>query len=385
MKILIVGDAGSVFIKQFIEYVLLDNSKNTIVLLSEYSINEDYRKFYEENGVLIEPLIISKNRFLSSIPKLRSSYGNVLWCDYIRKKYAFFDLIHVHGLNCSRGNIGIYLKNITKKLVITVWGDEIFRKTKGTLKAYQKYYNRADVITLSTTDMYKAFCAAYGDKYNHKISMNKFAIGLLDTIDYLKKEKSRKDLCLEFGILDPSKKIVFVGHNGREAQRHIEITRALKMLPVKVRKEITLLYTMTYGVKNEAYMRTLQTEIDCLGCDYVILREFLNEEKTAKLRCVCDVMLHAQKTDAFSASLMESLYAGAIIINGSWLIYNDLPQSRNRFVEYDTLEELPVKLVDVLDNFEGYKNRFIDNQEIIRSICSREYTTRDWKKTLSLE
>ena len=42
------------------------------------------------------------------------------------------------------------------------------------------------------------------------------------------------------------------------------------------------------------------------------------------LRLSADVFVLAIKTDAFSASMQEYLYAGACVIKGSWLVYPQL-------------------------------------------------------------
>lgn len=383
MRILIIGDAGSIFIKQYIEYVLCDRS-NEIVLLQETVICDSYHKFYKENHIKLQPIICHENALIVKIPKIRSSLGIYILAKCIQREYGLFDLVHIHGLNFSRGNLGYYLQNHTKKIAVTVWGDEVFRKNHRTLQKYKKYYDIADYITLSTSDMKAAFVNAYGDKYSERISMNKFAVGVLDMIDSVKSSYSRKDLCVEFGITDCSKKIVFVGHNGRDAQRHIDITKLLKKLSDDRRRDIFLLYTMTYGVKSPEYLQELEREARETKCGYVILRDFLDEMKIAKLRSICDIMIHAQLTDAFSASLMECLYAGAVVLNGSWLAYNELPDCHDRFVEYDTLEEIPETLTKVLDHYEEYTYRTKENKEVIHSICSKEATTKAWKDALKI-
>lgn len=382
MKILVVGDSNSIFIKQLIEYVLLDGKRNEIVLIEENTTNTDYEGFYSANGVHIVPRVNKNNRLVAKIPKIRASVGNYLWCKGIIKQFGTFDLVHIHGLNFSRGNIARYMRKYTKKLVITVWGDEIFRASEKNLTAYTKYYDLADCITVSTSDMQRKFTSVYGDRYGANLRMNKFGVGVLDYIDAAKETFDRRHICAEFGITDPDKLFVFVGHNGRPAQRHLELTKCLKALPEQYKERITLIYTMTYGVPGERYVQDIVTEAKRLNLDFVVLRNYLNEVQTAKLRSICDIMLHAQLTDAFSASLCESLYAGAVILNGSWLVYNDLPDCHNRFVEYDRIEEIPEKLSEVLGDFPAFQDKAMDNKAVIRSICSREVTTQEWKKTI---
>lgn len=384
MKILVVGDSCSIFIKQYIEYVLLDG-QNEVVLVQEGGLISDYKEFYKKNGVQVEPLKIKENELIMKIPIIRSILGVRIWCKKIIKKYGAFDLVHVHGLDRSRGNIALGLKKHTKKTAISVWGDEIFRKDPKTLEKYTKYYDIADYITLITNAMKERFLEVYKERYEKKITINKFAIGEFEYIDKAKQLYTREEICREFGIKNSGKRIIFIGHNGREAQRHFELTNALKTLDKKELEQITLLYTMTYGVKNPQYLEDLEKEAKSLGCDYVILKEFLNEEKIAKLRIICDVLLHAQLTDSFSASIQECLYAGSVILNGDWLIYGDLPNAENRLIEYSDFEDMTKKLRMVLSDYETYKEKFKDNQNVLRSISSIETTTKNWKQALNIK
>ena len=383
MKVLIIGDASSIFVKQYIEYVLLDGT-NQVVLLQENPLFEGYREFYESNNVQIEPLWNKKNSFIKKVPIIRSILGAKLWCSYIKKKYKHFELIHVHGVNRSRGNIGKYLRNICDKLIVSVWGDEIFRNSPETMKKHKEYYLCADRITMATKVMIDRFNSVYNNEFAAKVSMNKFAIGLFDKIDVVKNEFTRGQICEEFGIKHPEKTLVFVGHNGREAQRHTELTKELLNLPQELKDNIVLVYTMTYGVRDNAYIEEMEAAAKQTGCEYVILRDFMNEETSAKLRTICDVMLHAQLTDAFSASIQESLYSGSIIINGSWLPYNELPNYKECVVEYDDITQIGQVLQTVLENQEIYRTKFKANRDILRQISSLEVTTEKWKETIKL-
>lgn len=382
LRVLIVGDAGSIFIKEYIEYVLL-NKKCEIVLLQEGSVCESYRQFYKDNNVILEPLIRKENSLVFKIPKVRSYLGIKIWCNVIAKKYKYFDIVHIHGLNYSRGNIGMWLRKYAKKIFITVWGDEIFKKSSRVLNDYHKYYKLVDHITVSTKAMKDCFIKNYSDIDLDKLSINKFAIGLFDIIDECKVKYTRKELCNEFGI-DSEKYIVLVGHNGREAQRHFEITEQLCLLPEKIKNKIVLVYTMTYGVKNSEYLENLKCEAQKTGCQYVILEDFMNEFVASKLRCISDILLHAQLTDAFSASIQECFYAGTVIINGKWLPYNEIPNYSDSVIEYEHINQLPTVLTDAIENYNIYKKNFEINKQVLRSISSREITTEAWINNLNL-
>ncbi len=385
MRVLVVGDSGSIFIKQYIENVLLPITNIEIVLIQENISSRQYLDFYKENQVVVEPLVFKKNKFVFKFPVIRSYLGVKLWADEIKKRYGSFDMVHVHGLNRSRGNALLFLHKIAKKAVISVWGDEIFRASEKVCNKYIKYYDLANYITVSTKAMWEKFSQTYGDRYRDKIVMNKFAVGLFDRIDKFKSEYTREQLCEEFGVKSPNKLLVFVGHNGRLAQRHLEITRALKKLPQSYKDRITLLYTMTYGVPGQDYLSELESEAKSVGCEYTVLKEFLDENSMAKLRCICDILLHAQLTDAFSASIQESLYAGSIVLNGSWMPYDEIPDYKEHYIEYDNVDDISDVLCEIIDQYQEYKSKFNINREVLRSISSTETTTKAWVENLALD
>ena len=381
MKYLIIGDAGSIFIKQYIEYVLLD-SDNEIVLLQESFVSDSYMDFYKNNNVTVESLWQKKWAFIRNIPRVRSMIGVPMWCKYIKRKYGEFDCVHIHGVSRSRGDMALRLRKICKRMVVTVWGDELFRNDRKTLTKFDRYYRCADKITVATKKMYNSFLEVYGEKYAERLSINKFAIGLFEKIDEVKANFNRDEICNSFGIINPKKLNVLVGHNGRAAQRHMDITKSLMGLPKEYLDRITLVYTMTYGVPNEQYLDDLIAEAKALGSDVVVLRQFMDEETSAKLRSVCDVLLHAQLTDAFSASIQESLYSGSVILNGAWLPYEELPDYKSSMVIYDNMSDLAQKLMEVIDRYEEYRDKFATNKDVLKSLSSREVTTQMWKAVI---
>ena len=383
MRVLVVGDAGSIFVKQYIEYVLLDG-RNEVVLIQEAAIPSGYLRFYEENQVAIEPLHRKENHFSFRIPRLRSTYGVFVWCRVMKKKYGHFDLLHIHGLNRCRGNIGYGLRDCVSKIAVSVWGDELFRRSGRGLAAARKYYDCADRITVSTGKMLKAFLRVYGGQYRDRITVNRFAVGLLTRIDGVREHTTREEICKKFGIPHPDKRTVLIGYNGREAQRHIELTKALQGMDRIELDKITLVYTMTYGVKSAGYLKKLEAAAKKRNCDFIVLQNFLNEEEMAQLRSISDILLHAQLTDGFSASLQESLYSGTVVFNGEWLPYEEIPDAHHCMIEYADFDDMCAKLKRVLENFGEYRDRFSENRGLLREISSREKTTDLWKKSLGL-
>lgn len=383
MRILIVGHADTYYVKDYIENVLMTRPGNEIILAQESAFQHvKYLEYYQAVGVILEPLNQGFLNLVYRIPKVRSKLGSWLWSRKMIRKYGHFDLVHIQAVNVSHGNIALGLRKAADKMIMTIWGSELLRNSPRVLESYRRYYEIADCITFNSWGPYGKFADFYGKEFEPQMCVNHLSFGVLDSIDKALERESREDIRKRWKIGTDGSKIVFVGHNGVEAQQHLKITKALATLPQELKKQIILLYTMTYGVKNEKYLAQVERAAEQTGCRYVILKKFLYKDEVAELRLICDVLIHAQTTDAYAGSIMESLYAGAVVMNASWLRYKDLPDCEHRVVEFASIEEIPEKLAEVIRNYDFYRNRFTDMKEVIYAINGRETTTREWLNTL---
>lgn len=379
-RVLVIGDCNSIFVKNYIDTVLVGEFET--VLIIENPLTEVYREYYESHDVKVEPLFSGFNRIIRKIPYLRSTLGCRRWVKAMVKKYGHFDFVHIHGVCDSRQVIGEALRPFTTKLIVSVWGDELLRRSDKQLEKISRLYDLADFITMVSDKMITDFVKVYGNKYSDRISKNVFAVSVItDLMDDIEKVFSREELCHDLGIKSSKKINVFIGHNGRTAQRHLEITSQMKKLSEEAKSRLNLVYSMSYGADDSYILKVKNAAEDC-GCSYTIIQGYKSEKDVAKLRLICDVLLHAQLTDAGSASIRECFYGGAIIVNGDWLPYNSIPDYHNRVVEYHNLNELPIIVEDIVIHFDSYKRRFATNKKY-RYWSSTEEVVMKWKQLLN--
>ena len=67
------------------------------------------------------------------------------------------------------------------------------------------------------------------------------------------------------------------------------------------------------------------------------------------LRLSADAFVLAIKTDAFSASMQEYLYAGACVLKGAWLGYPQLTDMGISLSEFTDFSEIPALLSQIMD------------------------------------
>lgn len=381
MRIIILGNCNSVFVKNYIATVFKESDE--VILLAENPVSSVYADFYNERKVRIVSYAENCSIF-AKIPLLRSTFGAYVWSRRVIKQYGNPDIVHVHGLNRLRGEIAKYLRPFAKKVVISVWGSELLGRSNRQLESLKRYYSFADAITCENQNVINAFRNSYGSLFKAPIYECLISSGIVDYIKRIDRLYSREEIMRSLNFNCTSKINVFVGHNGRSVQNHFMLTAALGLMPDSVKDKINLVYTMTYGVPSADYLAQLKIKAIETGCSTTFIEGYLSEDEVAKLRLVCDILVHAQPTDGASASLRECLYCGAIVINGDWLPYDNIPDYHSRVIEYSKIEELTNLVTGVIDDYQFYKDKYADNRFNDSIISSTNKVVEAWQSVINI-
>ncbi len=374
MNVLVIGDANSIYTKSYIDHVL-KNEDNVVLATSELH-NENYRKFYTDSGVEIEEF--AKSPYYLKVPYIRSNLCVKLWAVAMTAKYGTFDYIHVHGLNISRGNLMLYLKKPDTNVIISVWGSELLRGTDKSHRRFKKYFDKSKYITVENSLMKEKFIKVYDGLYDDKTVIVEFGDDLIKSIDEVSVELTREEICKEFGISSENVNVC-IGYNRNPAHQHDKVLDELLKLPSYIQKNITLIFPMTYGPKDEEYLSSLDEKINSFAGESIKFTEFLPNRDTVKITCVTDVFIHAQISDAQSMTLLEHLYSGSIVLNGSWLEYpvmkerNIVIQSFNDFSDFYNCFE------NVMKNFDAFKKSSLENKAKLEEFMSWDKVSDKWK------
>ncbi len=265
------------------------------------------------------------------------------------------------------------IKSKNVRTVITYWGSDLLRESKRNLILTGLLLHNADVITLPTSDMINRFKKVYGHKYDKKIETLLFGI---TGYDYIKKINKSQSLKCDNNISHKKQIVISIGYNGAIEQQHIPVIQAISKLKEETKDNITIILPMTYGLKNENYKTSICEELGKYNLkNYRIYTQYLEEEQYSKLICSSDIFIHAQTTDAFSATVQEYLYAKKIVLSPSWINYKELDERNVYIVYYNTFEDLTKKLefcirnkdtevmrtlldknTSILENFNGWDN-----------------------------
>ena len=315
----------------------------------------------------------------SSLPQKHTLYQRLLWGEYRRTLPRFFrsfDVFHWHCIDPSR-LAALHLIPPGGKVILTPWGSDLYR-TAGITEYTRQLHacRRADVITMPSPEMREVLLAKFGRELSSRIRLVRYGTEKLDVIDRVKREGKTS---LSKVNLPPNRLVVCVGNAGSRFNQHVQILRSLHNLSPSLAARITLVLPMTYTRPDPRYLATVRDAIPPNLTDAVILTGPLSSEEVAQFRCSIDILIHLPVSNAFSAAMCEALYAGAVLITGSWLPYSPLRTSGVHYREVSEVSDTPDALRLAVENYEQEKLRTRTAPAVIRSLVSWQAVAPQWR------
>ncbi|WP_126491544.1 hypothetical protein [Shewanella baltica] len=284
--------------------------------------------------------------------------------------------------------IRIY-KLCSKNVTSVIWGSDIFKSKKRQYKRLSKIFLNSDIVNCCTPEIEKALnnllksTVKIRDFGKVKISRLKFGVLGLDYVkDVLENpsitfDSKNEDIKVIEGAKKENKIIVTIGYNGSRNQQHLKIISAIA--GVENINNYFFVVPMTYG-SDEGYYNDILNFLKSNCFNFVVIRKFLDNYDVASLRILTDMFIQLQITDAFSASMMEHLYAGSSVITGKWLNYVELQDSNLSLVEISSFSQLPEALKESLEIKNNYISGYKLNsqRDYIWNLCSFNVMIDNW-------
>lgn len=367
-RVLVIGNANSIWLKEYVKKIHI--AKGAEVYLTAYNpINERFLKEYNKLGVNIVPLY-SQNKLVDKISKAFN-----IFC-FIRKNGKFLNCVDIQSP--PHNNQAIFLSHILKgvkaKKSITFWGSDLMRINVSEARILSKILVLADKINISTEEMVSVFKSHYGNTFDSKLVSAKFGSLAFDAIDKIRDSLTKQECKAQFG-LNSEKITVAVGHNGNKEQQHIKVLKELAYLDFDIKNKIELVFHVGYGLKDN-YADEIAEEAKKTGISYVIIKDMLDLDDIAKLRNATDIIIHAQTTDALSGSIRECIYAGTVLINPTWINYEEFDNIGIQYFKYSEFSEINSMVSKLIS---GDICVDIHNNIKLMKIFSWESVSRDWE------
>lgn len=376
MRILIIGNADSVWIRNYIKYIVADGV-NEIDL---FDTGNAPGKWWEEYSFMkvnvigfpdhIETLRCKQSK--SIIEKFKNLY---LCSLYFKKAGVKYDVINMQYVEVSYFRQLWLIKDIREKLILSFWGSDLLRLPNRDIQDLRKLLQivGCKFITFDNIDLSDIF-ERYFQKCKIPGKVIMLPLPLLDEID---------DISLDYQVTEtdlPRNEIVIaIGYNGCEAQQHIKAIEALRRIKHSYRDRILITLQMSYGGDSE-YVSLCRKKCMESGLRFQIIADYMTEKDVAILRKRADIFINCQTTDAFAGSFCEYLYAGTLVLNAKWLHYQEVDKFAISCVEFEKFDELPVIVEKYMDNPDSYHIDFEANKETVRKLRSVESCKKQWQQ-----
>jgi spore maturation protein CgeB len=100
----------------------------------------------------------------------------------------------------------------------------------------------------------------------------------------------------------------------------------------------------------------------------------------AKYAGCSDILIHVQTTDQLSSKMLQEMYAGSVVIAGSWLPYQQLFDDGIYFVSIDSIDELADTLTYVIGHLDEYKEKCKGNKDKVYKMSSWNNVADKWMR-----
>lgn len=340
-KVLIIGESDSIYIKEYVENILNENKKIQFSILTN-SVKK-YCKFYMDNHV---KLIYMPQLYTDQ--KEWDAYSKCV-LELLKNKY---DYVHVQAVGYNQLEKAVIIANNRSKLIMSYWAHPTGKREIIDIGKLLKHVYK---ISFVTNSLKKEFQENYGHEFDEKISYIDLYMGglekLKDVIEnrelvYLRKKAKRK-------MNIPNDRVsVALGYCLRKDQQHIRILHELQKLSDDELKNIFVYIHVAYGTDDTHYIRQIEMLASKLmkrGCICKVSQEFMTGNRLACLRLAMDVFLNMETQDALSATMLEYLCAGTMVVNGEWLDYSDLEQDGIQYIKVKQLGDLPKVMSEIIE------------------------------------
>lgn len=377
-RILLLGNPASIHMYNYVKNVLCKEDFDITIF---YYCNEKHldmryevELFYQQQGVkLVEGLKPIEYRKLGFLRYHKETVR-------LLKSLGHFDILHVHYIWYHLSPAIYKVRHLYKKIVLTYYGSDLYRTSFFESLLTIPSLSAADCITFMSEDMvdYYKTLPFYLRRYLKKSTVVDFGNMFYDKISSF---DNKKELCKRLLGFDENKLLITIGYIGRPQMQQFETLNALlsdeRILNSQVQFAIP-----AYGVsaEDDNKLHSLAQNENIL---IKVFKEFMNEEEVSTLRAGTDIFIHAQTTDALSCAMLEHLYAGSVVVNGSWLRYGTLTKNNVYYKSFDSFDLLSDEIVKIIDNFNNEEKSSSHNREIISQISSWDGLRPIWLKLYS--
>lgn len=238
------------------------------------------------------------------------------------------DLLVFHYLSAQVFLAIPILVLLNKKIILHFWGTDYARfKGLRNRRLMRFFIRKLSVITFANELALDEFKSEFPMSNVRKLTFG------LESVDYI-------DKCMAEGIQQggaATLPIVVCGTNSSPNQQLLEIIDVLDAWGGH--DKYKFVFPLAYG--DLGYKKSVEQRLLKSSLCYEVKDEFMVGEQLAQFRLSAAILIQVQKNDFLSGAMLEYAYAGAKVITGKWLPYNQLRSKGIEWFEVAKLSDLP--------------------------------------------
>lgn len=346
MKYLLISDAASMHIYNFVKNSLMGRGYDIYILRhSIRPIPEQYARFYDENHITVLNAgnETEGNSRLYTIKRFIRKYKHI-------QSLGHIDICHIHYLHrASLLLLKLFHRRIDK-VILSYWGDDILIPSPKEIKMQKESFQYADKITVTVEHSRKVFLERFGNQYNDKLCFGRLTSGAFPAIKEYAAATTKKE-CRDKMKIPDDKICIVCGYNADPSQHQDKCLEEIAKLSDALKRKIHVLVPIQYDRINMEYIDSVKKAATSSGCSFEILEEYVPFERNATMCLATDIYLNVRDSDAFSNAMKEQIYSGSLMIQGKWLVYEELDEIGASVIKIDNIEQLHEVLNDVVENW----------------------------------
>lgn len=378
MKVLVIGNRFHQFVYNYVNAIKNNSEGGEFVVdvlsqeCADVTFQSDY--VYDTIYALKMSFILRKNRFVRILTQ------QFLFRKYIRT-LTNYDIVHIHYVeNIIVRDVAYFSKHVKGKLIVSLWGSDFLRASDNQRKQLAVLLERADKITIASETVTQMFREYYREcSFLSKLVLCRFGLEPLEKIIPILESGDKTGSSKSLFGLSKDKIVVTIGYNASRLQHHIEIIENINEFSslADFKDKIEFLLPLTYPV-DEVYVNEIREYVKQSKFNFVIVTDFLSDDKIAHLRIASDVFIQLQPTDMLSGSMLEHLSTGNIVITGSWLPYDCLNDWNIFLFKIDKLDFIAQNLYGVLCDYSVCVEKCVKNRDAVIQRFRWKNVISDW-------
>lgn len=345
MKVLLVGNLSD---DKWIGSLIRNLARESDIKIDFFHIITSDRRLSNASQLCENVYMVQRHfpAFLYKIPKIGYllSYVDVP-CSlkkFLQGKQGngLYDVVNIHYPQNKVLCCWKHLSAVSKATLVTPWGSDVLRILKISQKIMAHYMRHYDYIMSSDNPRFKEQLQKILNIPEKKFVSCDFGSEMIDELcnSTISKDNAKR----HFGI--GAQYTIVCGYNGGVAQNHLKIIDSIVSVRNSLPKDIVVVLPMTYNA-SASYLDEVQNKLVDNKLDHVILKKYLSNSDMVCLRKCADMFIHAQSTDANSVSLAEHLLCDNVVVNASWLRYENRETFGMPYYLFDSFEDLPKVIV----------------------------------------